>query len=114
MNRPGFCGGRVLPDLARFAGSTLMLGEEFVNGDRFVAAGAEAADAEQGAGLGAVVAPLVAEVALFAVGADVDAELAPAVAGHGWSACLQRGAAVSGPPGGLSAGRAAEPLSTHR
>jgi hypothetical protein len=58
------------------AGEVIVVGlEEFVNGDRLVAAGAGAADADSGAGPGAVGAPLLAEVALVALGAGVDGDL---------------------------------------
>ena len=91
----------------------VVLGEEFVNADGFLAAGAQAADADKGAGPGAVFAPLAAEVTLLALRAAVDGDLPPAAAGHRRPAGVEHGVGVPGSPGSLAAGGAAVLLAAH-
>lgn len=92
----------------------VVLGEEFVNADGFLTAGAESADADEGEGPGAVVAPLAAEVALLAVGAAVNTDLPPSPAGHRRPGGVEHGVGMPGSPGSLAAGGAAVSLAAHR
>ena len=88
------------------AGEVIVVGlEEFVNGDRLVAAGAGAADADSGAGPGAVGAPLLAEVALVALGAGVDGDLPSMPQWWGGDRVGERGGDLADTPGGLPARR---------
>jgi hypothetical protein len=89
-----------------------VLAGDVADGDRFVAVGAESAEVDAPAGLVAVVAPLVAELAGTAVGAFVD--------GDGPSGRVRRdddgrsGRPVTGAPGRLAAGGSAVALPADR
>lgn len=110
VNRPGFDGGWVLPAWGREV--IVVVGEEFVNGDGFVAAGTVPAEADSGAGSDAVGAPLLAEVALLAFAAGVDGHVAAVSrsGSDGDGGCGEQLLAASGAPGGLAAGRRAVAL----
>src|SRR6266536_5719641 len=79
-----------------------VLVEDVADGDGLIAVWAESAEVDAHAGLVAVVAVLLAEVAGVAGGALVDGEVTSSGAGwhdDGWS-----GLGVAGAPGGLAAG----------
>ena len=75
--------------------------DEFVDGDGFVAVRAVPAGADPGAGAVAVVAPLLAEVAGFAVGAGVDG--VRAAAARWWRRGEVRVGLLAAPPCGAAA-----------
>lgn len=92
----------------------MVLPEQVVNGEGLLAGGAEASGAVAGAGSLAVVAPLLAQVALRAVGAAADGDVTTgSPVGHDPgedSGGDAGGGVLAGAPGGLPAGRSAVPL----
>src|SRR6266704_2760758 len=89
-----------------------VLVEDVADGDGLVAVWAESAEVDAGAGLVAVVAVLLAEVAGAAGGALVDGDVTSSGAGghgDGWSRL-----GVAGAPGGLAAGGCAVALAAGR
>src|SRR6266545_1863473 len=91
-----------------------VLAGDVTDGDGLVTVRAEAAEVDAGAGPVAVVAPLLAELAAVAPGAQVDGDLASGGAGRDhdrWRRCW---VGVAGPPGGLAAGVRAVALAADR
>ena len=88
--------------MVRLAPEGLLWVEEVADGDGFVAVWAEAAEADAGAGLVAVVAPLLAEVGGVAGRAAVDGDVPAPTGGGDWFGGWGRRGSPSG-PGGLAA-----------